>query len=320
MNPINKKANAEDIVKWEKMGLVYVCEFFGTGYAQDAFIDMLSDQVWRVYYSTRTKEVVSLPFALDVEAGNPQKIIKAHEKPLFLPGRSGTFDETGVTMTSIVDVGAEKYLYYCGWNRRATVPYALSIGLAVSSDGGSTFKRMHEGPIIDRSKHHPIAVSAPCVILDGDLFKMWYITFTEWKAYAGRMEPTFVIAYATSSNGVDWDVAPRICIESSFEGESFARPWVIKEGGIYKMWYASRGPHGYREKGGQHYVLEYAESADGVSWDRKPAGCGLTVSEDGWDSEMVEYASVVRHGGFHHMLYNGNEFGRTGFGYARRKC
>lgn len=306
--------------KWEKMGLVYACDFHGTGYAQDAFIDVVSDDVWRIYYTARTKDVCSLPYALDVEAGSPQKIIRICDKPLLTLGRSGTFDETGITLTSIVQVGGEKYLYYCGWNRRSTVPYALSIGVAVSSDGGATFKKMHEGPIVDRCRHHPIAVSAPCVILEEGIFKMWYITFTEWIVYEGKMEPTFVIAYATSNNGVDWDVAPRICIYSTYKGESFARPWVIRDEGIYKMWYASRGPRGYRNRDGQHYVLEYAESPDGVTWDRRPADCGLATSESGWDSDMLEYASVLRHGGFYHMLYNGNGFGKTGFGYARRKC
>lgn len=301
---------------WEKKGKIFSCDFYGTGYAQDPFIDILNDNTWRIYYSTRTKEIVSFPYFIDVEAGNPGKILYIHDKPLFNPGELGTFDENGITMTSIVPAGTEKYLYYCGWNRRVSVPYALSIGVAVVNDKGTGFKKMFQGPVMDRSPHDPIAVSAPFVIIDEGVFKMWYITFTRWKQYQGRLEPVFVIKYGTSRNGIDWETSERICIDSSYDGESFARPWVLKDNGIYKMWYSTRGPLGYREAGGQHYMLEYAESTDGINWQRKPDEVVLKKSDEGWDSEMIAYGSVIKYRDAYHMLYNGNQFGRTGFGYA----
>lgn len=301
---------------WKKQGLIFSCDFYGTGYAQDAFIDIIDDKTWRIYYSARTKKVVSLPHMIDVEAGNPMNILKIYKEPLFRPGRIGTFDDSGITMTSIVNVNDNKYLYYCGWNKRVSVPYALSIGVAILKKNGTSFEKMFEGPIMDRTKYNPIAVSAPFVIYDEGLFKMWYISFTEWKDYNGRKEPIFVIKYATSDDGIDWHTSPNICIDSSYDGESFARPWVLKDEGIYKMWFSPRGPVGYREKDGQHYMLDYAESEDGENWERQPHKLNLTTSESGWDSEMIAYASVIKENGIYHMIYNGNYFGKTGFGYA----
>jgi hypothetical protein len=303
---------------WTKKGLIYKCDFFDTGYAQDAFIDKINDDVWRIYYSARTKDVTSLPFYIDVEAGNPSKILFEAKKPLFLPGSSGTFDETGITMTSIVDVENEKYLYYCGWNRRSTVPYALSIGMVKVDASSNNYKKIFAGPIMDRSIHNPISVSAPMVIFDECIFKMWYITFTEWVLVEGRMEPIFVIKYATSRNGIEWDTDFDVCLNSSYPGEALARPWVIKEDGIYKMWFSSRGSEGYRVVGGKHYIIEYAESNDGVNWSRIQEKSKIDLSEKGWDSEMLAYASVISHDKIYYMLYNGNYFGKTGFGYAVR--
>lgn len=300
---------------WEKKGLIYSCNFFNTGYAQDPFIDKINDQVWRIYYTARTKEVVSLPFYIDVEAKRPSKIIHIEKKPLFLPGKYGTFDETGITMTSIVKVGDVKYLYYCGWNKRLTVPYALSIGLViVSSD--NKFEKPYDGPIIDRSTNNPIAVSAPMVIFDEGIFKMWYITFTEWIIVDGKKEPIFVIKYATSKNGIEWITDNNICLNSNYYGESLARPWVIKDKGIFKMWFSSRGSKGYRNVGGQHYKIEYAESKDGIKWQRMNKDFQLELSKSGWDSEMLAYGSVLSEKNQYYMLYNGNYFGKTGFGYA----
>jgi hypothetical protein len=303
---------------WEKKGLIFKFDKYRTGYAQDPFIDKLNDDVWRVYFSARTSEVVSLPFCIDVEANNPMNILNVYEDPLFFPGEYGAFDDTGITMTSIVNVGKEKYIYYCGWNKRVTVSYSLSIGLAIVRENGLV-EKMFKGPILERSIHDPICVSAPCVIHDEGIFKLWYITFTSWKEYNGRKEPTFVIKYATSNDGIKWDTNTDICIDSTYEGESFARPWVIKDKGIYKMWFSSRGPVGYREKDGQHYVLDYAESLDGKVWERKTNKFKLVGESDGWDAEMTAYATVVKGKEQYYMLYNGNDFGKTGFGYAVSK-
>lgn len=303
---------------WVKQGLIYTCAKYGTGYAQDPFVESINDEVWRIYFTTRTKDVISLPYFIDVEARNPKNIIRESKDPLFLPGGFGSFDEHGITMTSIVNVGNRKYIYYCGWNRRVSVPYALSIGLAVIEENGEIHK-IYNGPILDRSIFDPISVSAPCVIHDGNIFKLWYITFTSWKMYDGRMEPTFVIKYGTSSDGIKWNVDDRICIDSEYEGESFARPWVIKDQGIYKMWFSSRGPRGYRNVDGQHYVLDYAESLDGIVWERKSDSFSLEGSSNGWDIGMNAYATVHKESGKYYMIYNGNDFGKTGFGYAIAK-
>lgn len=303
---------------WEKQGLIFHCDKYGTGYAQDPFIDLVDDNVWRIYYSTRTKDVVSMPFCIDVEANNPSNILKIYDEPLFLPGESGTFDDNGITMTSIVKVGKEKYIYYCGWNKKVSVPYSLSIGLAVIRENGK-LEKLYEGPILDRSINDPIAVSAPCVVYDEGIFKLWYISFTSWKDYNGRKEPTFVIKYATSNDGIKWATNTDICIGSTYEGESFARPWVIKDQGIYKMWFSSRGPVGYREENGQHYVLDYAESLDGKAWERKTDKFKLLGESNGWDSGMTAYSTVFKSNDMYYMLYNGNNFGKTGFGYAVSK-
>ena len=301
---------------WVKKGLIFTCDFFETGYAQDPFIDKISDEVWRIYYTTRRKDVVSLPFYIDVEARNPSNILHIEKEPLFLPGKPGTFDETGITMTSIVEVGDVKYLYYCGWNKRLTVPYALSIGMAIVKNNNTQFEKIYEGPIIDRSINNPISVSAPMVIFDENIFKMWYISFTEWVVVEGRQEPVFLIKYATSKNGIDWTTDSHICLNSRYPGESFARPWVLKDKGVYKMWFSSRGAKGYREIGGEHYMIEYAESKDGINWEFMPNNFKLELSNSEWDSEMLAYGSVHADGDQYFMLYNGNNFGKTGFGYA----
>ena len=42
----------------------------------------------------------------------------------------------------------------------------------------------------------------------------------------------------------------------------------------------------------------------------------IDVSDDGWDSEMICYPFVFDHKGKRYMLYNGNDYGKKGFGLA----
>jgi len=75
------------------------------------------------------------------------------------------------------------------------------------------------------------------------------------------------------------------------------------------MWFS------YRSGDGSKYRIGYAYSIDGITWDRKKYS-GIDVSKRGWDSEMICYPFVFEHKGEIYMLYNGNNYGKTGFGLA----
>ena len=64
------------------------------------------------------------------------------------------------------------------------------------------------------------------------------------------------------------------------------------------------------------YRIGYAESKNGIDWIRKDKESGINVSKSGWDSISIEYPNVFKHNSTKYMLYCGNEFGKTGFGYA----
>ena len=68
--------------------------------------------------------------------------------------------------------------------------------------------------------------------------------------------------------------------------------------------------------GKKPYQLGYAESNDGENWSRQDSKLGLHLSTTGWDSEMMAYPCVIKVGDRTFMFYNGNDYGRYGFGYA----
>jgi hypothetical protein len=231
-------------------------------------------------------------------------------------GRRGAFDDSGVMPSCIVNAGERKYLYYTGWNQGVTVPYRLAIGLAVSTDGGLTFERVFEGPVADRVNVEPYCCMSPFVLVEGGTWKMWYGSTTRFVEVQGKPEPQYRINYAESVDGRDWSRRNTTCIGYSTDDEAIGRPWVVKERGMYRMWYCYRSTVDFRTEKAQSYRLGYAESPDGIRWDRLDHLTGLAPSQEGWDSMMVAYPSVYEHRGAKHMLYAGNGFGAAGFGYA----
>ena len=79
------------------------------------------------------------------------------------------------------------------------------------------------------------------------------------------------------------------------------------------MWFS------YRGKPGITYRIGYASSDDGIKWDLNIENAGIAISKTGWDSKMIEYPYVFLHKKQTYMLYNGNDFGKTGIGLAIRK-
>jgi hypothetical protein len=120
-----------------------------------------------------------------------------------------------------------------------------------------------------------------------------------------------VINSAVSANGHDWTRTGLAVPFVLGTAQAFSRPTVdrARDGG-WEMWFS------YRGGGGDTYRIGYARSRDGERWELALSETGLDVSREGWDSEMIEYPFVFRHKGRRYMLYNGNGYGRTGFGLA----
>jgi hypothetical protein len=244
------------------------------------------------------------------------KVCHVEATPVLSLGEPGTFDDSGVMPSWLVENGDELWLYYIGWNVSSTVPYRLSIGLSISRDGGATFGRHSQGPVLDRNVYEPYFVTTPCVFRGRDLWRMWYVSCTGWSEIGGRLEPAYHVKYAESRDGIAWETTGISCIDLGDE-YAVARPCVFRSGDGYAMLYSYRSLLNYRSDLTSAYRLGYAESADGISWERKDEKAGIDRSTSGWDSEMVEYCGVHQHEGDTYLLYNGNGFGRSGFGMAR---
>ncbi len=183
-------------------------------------------------------------------------------------------DERGLTMW---------YSGYDGLNWRILRATSLNgarwekQGLAISLGASEEFDSTH--------------MTYPFVLKDDNLYKMWYA------AYDGKSH--WRIGYADSQDGIIFknqkavlDIGPA----SGLDCEHVYTPVVVKQGGIYTMFYAGYGgfPRGWR-------ILR-ATSVDGINWRKQ--GLALDLGQPGdFDSANLLPGSVIYSQGLFKMWY-----------------
>lgn len=303
-------------MKWLKKGLLYTpsnkIEWAKT-HAQVPTV-LVNNDTLRVFFAARPRPDLSLTTYIDLDINDFDNVLYEHPNPILDLGGIGEFDEHGIMPSSIIKKDGVVYLYYSGWSKGQSLPYQNYTGLAISEDGGDTFEKVSKGPVIDRTPFEIYSATSPCVYYEKE-WHMWYSSGTHWFKINDKYEHTYEIKYASSSSGKKWNQTNATIIPQKNKFEALTRPTVIKLNGIYHMWFSYRGSNNFR-KGPESYRIGYAYSDDLISWNRRDAMASIKPSEDGWDSRMIAYPEVKKINKNIMMFYNGNDFGRNGFGYA----
>ncbi|MCG3663364.1 hypothetical protein L5F37_08130 [Aliarcobacter butzleri] len=301
-------------MKWKKLGLIFNSNKESDWMYSHAMIPVaehLYDDIFRIYFSPRDKENRGHGAYLEIDINEPQKILNLSKEPVLEPGELGCFDDSGALPNSLLEINGEKYLYYTGINIGVTVKIRNSIGLAKWNNEKNVFERVYKGPIIDRTKESPHFTATPEVIYDNGIYKSWFTSCVKWEKINNEVKHFYNLEYAESTDGINWKRDKNIAIDFKDEFEyALGVPRVKKDNDLYKMWFCSRAT-----KDIPTYRIRYAESNDGINWIRKDE-VGIDVSKDGWDSEMICYPFIFDHKDKRYMLYNGNGYGKTGFGLA----
>jgi len=298
-------------MRWRKLGRIFCpdgSQPWMRSHASVPIAQQLQDDRYRIYFSSRDGQNRSHTGYFDIDMTQPDRVLAVATDPVLSPGELGAFDDSGAMATWLVAGPGRDMLYYIGWNLGVTVPFRNAIGLATAAPASGTFQRYARGPIVDRTPDEPHFCASCCVLRDGDAWRMWYLSCTEWRQTAAGLEHRYHIKYATSTDGIAWKRDGTIAIDFAGEREvAISRPSVIRDPDMWRMWYSHRT---------DAYRIGYAESLDGVTWERRDDESGIDVSESGWDAEMIEYPFVFDHKGHRYMLYNGNGYGASGIGLA----
>ncbi len=227
-------------------------------------------------------------------------------------GDPGCFDCDGAISVCFVEYKGNIYLYYVGWQNLPEGLWLCDTGRAIIDPYELTLTREFRGPVLGRDKDNPLFAAATAFYVSGNRWQTWYNSGVKWEKTVRGWHHKYGIHYAESADGVNWTCHPGMCIPFADEYEyAFGRPSVILVDDIYFMWFAHRA-----SKNVKTYRIGFASSLDGRQWLRNDEISGIDVSPEGWDSEMICYPCVFEHNDIMYMLYNGNSYGKTGFGYA----
>lgn len=313
-------------MRWTKRGLLFQPQKYPlpngcTEFAQSPQALVFDDFV-RVYFSTRARDAAGQYLShiafVDVDKAI-RNVLRVSSETVIPLGELGTFDEYGIFPINVVRHEGRAYAFTCGWSRRTSVPVETAIGIAVSDDAGQTFRRLGPGPIMAPAPDEPFLVGDPFVRVIGGTWHMWYIHGTRWIESPGEPSPARVykIAHATSPDGIAWARGGGpIVADALGADECQALPTIVEQGGRWHMYFCFRHATDFRNNPARAYRLGYAWSEDGRRWTRDDRQAGIDVSAAGWDSEMLCYPHVFQSDGRFYLLYNGNAFGRDGFGVA----
>lgn len=315
-------------MKWNKLGKIFDPTQYkmpnGCMQFAQAPQALVFDDFVRIYFSTRAVDENNGKYLSHIAFVDMRKnlrdVIRVCEKTVISLGELGCFDEHGIFPMSIMRHGDIVYGFTTGWNRRASVSVDTAIGLAISHDDGLTFQRIGNGPVLAASLHEPCLVGDGFVKIINGVFHMWYIFGIGWKKFSIDAAPdrTYKIGHATSSDGINWikEEAKQIIVDRLGMDESQALPTVIEISGRYHMFFCYRQSFDFRQNKDRGYRIGHAHSDDLINWTRDDENPKLNITPGDWDSDMMCYPHVFECDGKVFLLYNGNEFGRYGFGLA----
>lgn len=303
-----------NLPRWEKLGQLFdpsVCKRHPklASHAANPLAVHLEGDVYRVFYSGRDQQNRSSVGAVDINIVARQ-IVQSHYAPVFEHGPKGSFFADGVSIGNCYcSADGERYILFMAWQTPEGEHWRGDVGRLKLTDD-MALELASDAPFMGVDETDLMSLSYPWVYRGKEgSYQMWYGSTRTWDAGNGEM--LHLLNYAISEDGHKWirrglGIPYKIGV-----AQAFSRPTVAEhpDGGL-EMWFSFRGAPGVP------YRIGYARAQDGQAWTLHEREAGITVSQSGWDSEMVEYPFVFDHGGARYMLYNGNSHARSGFGLA----
>ncbi len=211
--------------------------------------------------------------------------------PVLSGGADGSWDEDDVETPTVLKEGDVYRMWYTG--DVGTAP--SQIGLATSTDGVNWTKSPDNPVMSPEEAWESGGIRVGSVISDRSIYKMWYTGFDS----NGNRH----VAYATSPDGVTWtkyggNPVLEVGTFGSWDDDDVGKPSVIKENGIYQMWY-----EGYD---GVTTRIGHATSSDGTNWIKDTSNPTLETGVPGdWDWLHAHSPSAVIYGGTYLLWYSG---------------
>lgn len=242
------------------------------------------EDIYYMWYSAISDQGLNIHIAVSQDGINWSK---NENNPIIRPNNSNTICERNVHDPYVIhdkSLDIYKMWFVANCEPQSTGTPRYWIKYAESSNGVNWIVR--DEPVLSPSSSWEIeGVNSPCVIFNGQKYKMWYIG----RSSSGKWN----IGYAESTNGIDWSKNPNnpiITASKSWELNNLFYPRVVIGNNGYRMYYASSTLWPPTN-------IEFADSTDGLNWTKPDNNPILTI--DGQENSInspsvIETSSQTR--------------------------
>jgi len=211
--------------------------------------------------------------------------------PVLNLGAGGTWDSNHVSHPIVINDAGTYKMWFCGHDGST-----WQVGYATSSDGISWNKNANNPVMkVKGGTFYSSGVYTGSVIKENGIYKMWMV------GYIGGGNAGIRIGYATSNNGIAWNINANtilaLGVGGSFDSTANNAPNVWRAGNRYFMTYS-----GYD---GNTMQIGAAESLDGLNWKIMNNDNPIIKKGAGgsWDSTYMIETSRVQLGYRTYFLY-----------------
>lgn len=277
---------------------------------------LFDDDTIRIYVGARDQDGISRITYIDVDINNPNIVKKVPNHYLLDIGKDGCFDDNGVFPGHAYRLDHSRvFLYYTGFQKLDKIAFSNFSGLAISDDGGNTFRRVSQAPVMDRADEGLYTRAGLSTIFENGLFKCCYSVGSGWFHIAGKLRPIYDVNYIESIDGIHFGNTGTKAIPVDMTKEhGLGRPQIVKLYDTTFCFYTRRTLD-------FQYSMGVAVLNKDERWIRIDDWLS-TIHHGGkgeFDEQMVYFPSVIDTGSHIFLFYTGNGYGKDGLGYAELK-
>jgi hypothetical protein len=250
----------------------------------------INETTLRIFFSSRNEMNQSLPYWIDVDSRD-MTVKAAATSPMIELGDTGAFDQDGVMPCAAYNDDDLMTVLYIGWQRTHGAPYRTSVCAMVLDNGQWVRQEL---------RYISLPYGITTIFADNLNGHAYYAAFSEWRSHTN---PVYNIPQVKHLH-------PDHCT---------CAPVVIRDAdGRMNMYYSARSINYYKQRDNSYRICKAVQLGD--TWMAAESGIDVSVDKNEWDYQMVCYADVLYLRDRYVMFYNGNEFGRYGFGYAETEA
>lgn len=272
---------------------------------------IINENILRVYYSSQDSKGIARPRFTDYSITNDFQPLRHSIGPVMDIGRPGTFDDNGVLVCSIIaETDTEFLMFYAGFELLEKIRYRIFIGLARSIDGGESFKRVSESPLLDRTNNELFFRAGPFVMKNVETYEMYYVGGSQWIELENTTKPVYTIRHTTSKDFKNWTAPVEVIGISSQSEHGFGRPFMTEIESKKYLYYS------VRDSKSELYRIGYAEFVND-QFLRKDEDFELYNDFEQIENLDLMYAAFFESNREIYMLYNTSGFGLDGIHMAK---